>query len=159
MRRSANAIGLLALVTLFWMTQRALSGPDRLTGPVPTHFDFAGRPNAWGSPAMLWLLPVIALAMFALLSVVGRLPMRLINLPVAVTDENLPRIRSLLGDLLAALWAELACTFLLIQWAAIRAARYPQRLLPGWLLPLTVGVILLTTLSFVVAMRRTARSC
>src|ERR1017187_4836177 len=64
MRKSLEAIGLIALAVLVWITYQALAGAERLPDRIPTHFDMAGNANGWGSPAMLLLLPVIAAGLY-----------------------------------------------------------------------------------------------
>jgi len=50
MRKLLEAVSVAGLVALYWFTWSALYGPNRLPDRVPTHFDAAGNPNAWGSP-------------------------------------------------------------------------------------------------------------
>jgi len=58
MRKALEVIGAAALAAMFWMTWSALTGPNHLRDKIPTHFDVAGRPNAWGSSITLFLLPL-----------------------------------------------------------------------------------------------------
>jgi hypothetical protein len=52
MRKLLEAISLLTLVALLWLTYATLYGPNPLTGRIPTHFDIASQPDAWGTPRM-----------------------------------------------------------------------------------------------------------
>jgi hypothetical protein len=74
MRKLLEAIGIVALLFLGWITWRALAGPDHLPDRIPTHFDIAGQPNGWGSPDSLWLLPAFGLLIYLTISVVERFP-------------------------------------------------------------------------------------
>jgi uncharacterized membrane protein len=125
MRKTLEAISLLALAILLWMTWSAFHGPEPLPERVPTHFDFAGNPNAWGSPAGLVFLPAIALALYLILSLVSCFPSAF-NYPVRVTAENRPRLQALALQMMAWLKAELLCVFAWIQWMVIDAMRHGQ---------------------------------
>jgi len=74
MRKSLEAVALAALAFQAWITYRAFFGPDPLPAKIPTHFDAAGNPNAWGSPATLLFLPAIAVFIYLLFTVVTRFP-------------------------------------------------------------------------------------
>ncbi len=143
MRKTLEAIGLGALAVLAWITYRALTGPERLPDRIPTHFDMAGNPNGWGSPAMLLLLPVVAGSLYLVMTVVARFPTAF-NYPVRVTRETLPRLQSLTLDMIAWLKAELACLFTVLQWWMIEAARSGQGRLPPLLMPVFLVVIFAT---------------
>lgn len=73
---------------------------------VPTHFNFAGEPDAWGEPwnalvlAGVWLLLAVGLA------VLSRHP-RIFNYPVPLTEENAQRLYRE-GERLM-VWTGLAC--------------------------------------------------
>src|ERR1700687_958966 len=64
--------------------------PDR----VPRHYGALGDPNAWGSKSGLWVLPVVAVGMYLLLTAASRYQ-QLINLPIRI-DRDLPEVRKLL---------------------------------------------------------------
>ena len=68
----------LALIAAAW---------DNLPDVVPSHFDAAGVPDAYGDRSVLLLEPVVALALWALLAVARRRP-ELWNFPVRVTPRN-----------------------------------------------------------------------
>ena len=68
MRKTIEVLALLVLAYLSWITFWALNGADRLPDRVPTHFDISGRPNAWGSPGMLWILPAVGLGLYLLMT-------------------------------------------------------------------------------------------
>ena len=108
MRRSLEAIGLFALAGLLWVTCSALYGPEPLPARVPTHFDLAGHPNGWGSPAALFLLPAIALVLYCGMTLVARYP-SVFNYPVRVTPANRPRLEEITISLLTWIKVEMVC--------------------------------------------------
>ncbi len=157
MRKTLEAISLAALVLLVWITWRALCGPGHLSGSVPTHFDLAGRPDGWGSPAMLLLVPAVAALLYLLPTVVRRFPSAF-NYPVPVTTENQPRLQALALDMIACLKAELICLFAWLQSLAIQAARHPGEGLhaPFVTIPASVVLVFATIAWHIKAMRRAA---
>jgi len=76
MRKTIEALGLMVLGFLFWMTYTARYGPERLPDRIPTHFDISGQPNAWGPPSILWLLPVIGAGLYLLMTALASIRFR-----------------------------------------------------------------------------------
>jgi uncharacterized membrane protein len=156
MRKNLEAISLGALVLLLWITWRALYGPARLPDRIPTHFDFAGHANGWGSPGMLWLFPVVAVGIYLLMTMVARIPATF-NYPVPVTVENRPRLEALALSMIAWLKAEILCLFAWIQWMIVVAARQGHNSLSPALMPVCTVAILATVGWHIAAMFRAAK--
>lgn len=57
---------------------------------IPMHFDFAGNVDRYGSRGEWFLLPAVALAVYAGLTFLARVPHRF-NFPVRITPENAAR--------------------------------------------------------------------
>src|SRR5579863_833739 len=93
MRRTLELICLGLLAVLLWFTYSALNGAESLPDRIPTHFDISGQPNAWGSPQFLWLLPVVGTGLYLLMTALASIRFRRYNLPVRVTETNLPFIQ------------------------------------------------------------------
>ncbi len=156
MRKSLEVVALFALFLLFWITYAALEGPNRLPDRIATHFDAAGNANGWGPPTVLWVLPVAALGLYLLMSVVARFPSAW-NYPVRVTRENLDRLQSVALNMVALLKTELVCFFALLQWAIVHSARSGHGRAFALLVPVLLVVVFGTIgLSFM-AMLRAAR--
>jgi uncharacterized membrane protein len=143
MRKALEAVGLASLAALIWITYWALHGPDRLPDRVPTHFDAAGNPNAWGSPSAMIFLPVIACSLYFLMSVVTRFP-DAFHYPVRTTPQNIVRLQALTLDMIAWLKVELALLFTVLQWAFIQSAHTGDGHLFPMILPVTIVVIFST---------------
>ena len=155
MRNLLGAVALAGLVTLAFLTYSALYGPNRLPDRVPTHFDSAGNPNGWGSPHAMIVMPVIAGAVYLLMTVVSRFPSAF-NYPVRTTPEIVPRLQAVTLQMLAWLKAELMWLFAALQWAFIHSAHTGEgRLFPA-LLPVVLFVVLGTLGWHLVALFRTA---
>lgn len=81
------AIGLLALLLLglqvYLIIQYWADLPERL----PTHYNFRGEPDDYGSKTSILSLPLIGLGLFVMMTFVALNPQSM-NMPVRVTDEN-----------------------------------------------------------------------
>lgn len=75
-----EALGVLcAVISLIYMAIKVAS----LEGPVPTHFGFDGKPDGYGEPATLLLVPVIMLVVILTMALISSLSSpRKWNLPV-----------------------------------------------------------------------------
>lgn len=158
MRKILEPIALAALAVLILITFRALYGPNRLPDSIPTHFDLAGRPDGWGSPLTLILLPAMGLFVYLLMTVVARFPSAF-NYPVRVTSENRPRLQTVAIRMILWLKAELVCLFGWLQWSTIHAARHPGESLSAahFMAPVSILLVFGTIGWHFVAMRRAAK--
>jgi uncharacterized membrane protein len=135
-----------------------LFGAYHLPDRIPTHFNFAGQPNGWGSPSSLMELPVVAVVIYLGMTLLARFP-ESFNYPVEVTAENRPRLEALTLDLIAWMKMEMVCLFAWIQWVIIEMARRGRGDLSFMaLLPVFLVALFGTIIWFIVAMRRAARA-
>jgi uncharacterized membrane protein len=153
MRKLLEIISLVALGTLLWISGAALYGPKKLPDRIPTHFDFAGSPDAWGSARMLLLLPGLALFLYLTITLVSRFP-NSFNYPVRVSAQNKARLQSIAIHMLAWLKAETICLLLLLQYYTLEAARSSRLGLPPFLMAGALVVIFATMGGHIAAMRR-----
>jgi uncharacterized membrane protein len=144
MRKTAETVGLAMLAVLFWITYSALNGTEKLPDRIPTHFDISGQPNAWGPPRTVWLLPIIGTGLYLLMTVLGSIQFRRYNLPVPVTEANLPYIQEQTSVMVAWIKCELLCLFAYLQWSIIQSARTSQFRLSPLLIPVFLVVVLST---------------
>jgi len=80
---------------------------------IPTHFNFAGEVDGWGSRGTLWLMPIIGALIDLTIAVTGRFP-RSWNTGVRVTVFNRTRVYRIVRDLLADLRLACASMFALL---------------------------------------------
>ena len=156
MRKVLELIGAAALAALFWITCAAMTGPNRLPDKIPTHFDIAGNPNAWGSSSSLFLIPVVGLVLYLSITIVSQFP-SVFNYPVRITPENRPRLQALAVHMITWLKVETICLFLWIQSSTIGSARHQALGLPLMLMPFSLLAVFLTMSWYIVAMRRAAK--
>ncbi len=157
MRRTFEAIALAALAVLWAITWRALAGPGQLPARIPTHFNAAGQPNAWGPPGALWLLPVVASGLYLLISLVSLFPSTF-NFPVRVTPVNRPLLEAITLQMISCLKAELACLFLYIQGTILASARNGHAALSPLVMPLFLVAIFANIGWHLAAVIRAARA-
>jgi uncharacterized membrane protein len=157
MRRTMEAICLGLLAVIFWFTYSALHGTERLPDRVPTHFDVSGQPNAWGSADFLWFLPIVATGVYVLLTVLGSIRFRRYNLPVRVTEANLPFIQDQTILMMAWIKCEILSLFVYVQWSIVQSARNGAFRLSPLLIPVFLAVIFSTVGWHLVALVRGAR--
>jgi uncharacterized membrane protein len=158
MRKSLEAISLMVLVWTGWITWQALHGAKQLPARIAVHFDMAGNPDGWDSPSMLPLFPVVAVAIYLLMTLVTQFP-ESFNYPVEVTAENRPRLEALALEMITWLKTEMVCLFAWIQWVIIEMARRGRGDLSFMaLLPVFLVMIFGTVAWSIVAVRRAAHS-
>jgi uncharacterized membrane protein len=144
MRKTMEVVGLGMLAVLYWITYSALNGAEKLPDRIPTHFNISGQPNAWGPPGFLWFLPVVAIGLYLLMTVLGSIQFRRYNLPVPVTESNLPFIQEQTGVMVSWIKCELLCLFTYLQWSIIQSARTSEFRLSPLLIPVFLAVIFST---------------
>jgi uncharacterized membrane protein len=156
-RKSLEAISLVALAVLGWITWQTINGPVPLPDRIPTHFDASGISNGWGPASTLWLLPVVAAALYLLITILAQLP-NAFNYPVRLTAENRARLAALTLQMIAWLKVEWVCLFVGIQWSIIDSIRQGAGKLSPALVPLFLVAVSATLGWHVVAVFRTVRA-
>ena len=156
-RKTIEALALFMLGYLGWITYWALNGPDKLAEQVPTHSDSSGRPNAWGSPAILWMLPVVAASLYLLFTALAGLQPGAFRLPVRMTEMNLPFIQKKTSEMAAMIKTEMMCLFSYIQSGIIRGARIGEFRLWPTVVPVFMLVIFATLGIYAAVIIRGAR--
>jgi hypothetical protein len=156
LRKTLQAIAVLGLAFIWAETLIALYGPHALPARVAIHFDAAGNANGWGTPAVLWLLPVIVTLVYGLMAWATRYP-SVFNYPVRVTPATRPCLESLTCSMIAWMQAELVCLFAWIQWATIASARRGAGTLSQWTMLAGILVIWATIAVYIVSVVRKAR--
>jgi len=157
MRKTIEVLALIVLGYLSWITYWALNGLDRLPDRVPTHFDISGHPNAWGSPTLLWVLPAVGAGLYLLFTGLASVRFRSYNLPVRVTQANLPLIQEKTSEMIAWIKTEMLCLFVYIQSGIIQGARVGAFRLSPAIVPIFLVVIFATLGIYMVVIIRGAR--
>jgi uncharacterized membrane protein len=119
--------------------------PDK----IPTHFDFAGTPDHWGSKYSLLLLVGVTIVLYVGLSILTRFP-HIYNYPFAITDENRRQQYSLARNMVTALKAELVCVFVFMTWQTVNVACGRAGDLTGWFMPAFLLIVFGTVIIYFV---------
>lgn len=157
MRKTLLVLALAGLAGIWIITTQAIYGAHALPARFATHFDAAGNANGWGSPKMLWLLPIIATAMAVLLTLVSRYP-GAFNYPVRITPGMRPRLEAITLNMIAWLRVELVLLFLWIQYAIIQSARAGSNRVSPWFVPFVIVLVFATIGWHFAAILRVGRS-
>jgi uncharacterized membrane protein len=131
MQKYLDAISLAALAVLLAFTTFALYGPGRLPDHIPTHFDQLGRADAWTTPSSFEVLPVIAVIVYLVLSVVTAFSWLAKN-AAQQNPDGVPGLEAIFLKLITWIKAELIGVFAYIQISSIQAVRR-QELASSWL--------------------------
>jgi uncharacterized membrane protein len=123
-------LGLLAVVAWYWVD---------LPARVPMHFNAAGQADRWGSKRELLFVPVIAVVIYLLLSVLGRFP-QLYNYPWPITEANAAEQYRLARRLILDLKALMPAVFCVITFAVCLGAKGTQ-ILGVWFLVSSLGAV------------------
>lgn len=128
------AIGLLVLLALpvFYYGQ--------LPEQIPTHFGANGLPDKFGPKLTLWLLPIVGLCIYGLMTFVNRRP-DWFNFPVKITAENAARQYGLAVRLIRLLKAMVTVLFAYLVWGTIHVAHGGSDGLNSWVLALPLATL------------------
>jgi len=143
-------IALLAIAATWGMIAFSWKSlPDR----VPSHFDFAGKPDAWSGRWVLLLLPAIAVAVYAMLTGIRSIPHRF-NYPWRITPENAARQYRMAVSLIVWLKTEVVFMFAYLTWETIHTAQGNSVGIGRFFLPVVIGGLFATIAIYMVAAAR-----
>ena len=126
--RVANIICIITIaVMVILLVLNWNSLPDR----VPTHFTFDGTPDGFGGKATLIREPIIAVVLFAIMTVAQHFP-QIWNFPVEITAQNMEREYLIAAIMLNAVKVLITLLFLLTLLSALIGG------FPAW--PMMVGI-------------------
>jgi uncharacterized membrane protein len=155
MRRILEIVSLAALGILWAITWLSFHGQSPLPASIPTHFNAAGQPDAWGPPSALYLLPAVALGLYLLISLLSRLPVSFRS-SARITEQGRQQIETITRTMVASLKAELTVLFATIQGFILQGIQTGHAGLPPLLVPAFLAVLFATLIAYIVAMLRAA---
>jgi uncharacterized membrane protein len=150
-KKILEAVSLVILGAMAWMTWSALHGSDPLPESVATHFDSAGNANAWGSPGGIVLLPLFGVLIYGVFSA-APIFRSAFSYPVKVTEDNRERLEALALQLISFLKVEALAVFLWIEHSVLQAMRQGSCDFHAGLMPIILGVVLGTVGIHIAAM-------
>lgn len=135
-----------------------------LPSRIPTHFNFAGRPDKWGSPHTLWLLlgiQVLTVGLMLFIPILGRKFPGTVNLGTRRLSDYTPEQRELVMPLLEQMTGFMSIAaslfFVYIIREMIRAAEQTRSMTHiGWAAGLFVGSMVGISIYYVRRMGKVA---
>lgn len=147
----------LGLVTLLSSVVFLIYHYGNLPDTIPRHFNAAGEPDGFSKKGIIWLLPLIAIGLYAGLIWLSRLltqPRFLPNIP----DEQIPSYLRLITRFIRWLKLIIVALFGYLMWGSIQVALGHTDTLSPWLLPVTIAVFGTTLAWLIVKSRRFNRA-
>ncbi|MBN1199791.1 MAG: DUF1648 domain-containing protein [Bacteroidales bacterium] len=144
---------ILAIVSLLCFLGFTLYSMTRLPETIPTHFNSGGEPDTYGSKNSLWMLPVVALVIYSILTLVGKIPEKF-NYPVRITQANARVQYTLRSRFLRYLKLAMVLMFFFISYKTVMIALGNTRGLGMWFLPVFLGIILIPIILYLILARR-----
>lgn len=118
---------------------------NRLPETIPTHYNFAGEADQWGSKRTIFIFPVLMLFMFLLFYFLAKVP-HIHNFPFKVTEENAGRVYPLSRLMLVVLNFEIICMF------AYLTMDITGKFFGQWFTIVTLSVPIMTIIFFLIAL-------
>lgn len=88
---------------------------------IPTHFGPSGQADAWGGKGSLLFLPILVIAMYTLLTVIGRFP-HIYNYLCEITENNARFQYQNARTMMVWLKTEIIFIFGYIEWKTVQVA-------------------------------------
>lgn len=130
-----RVIEIIGLIALFLLIGLPIYFYNQLPDIIPTHFDFNGQPDDFQSKWLIWLGPIVGLAMYILLSVINKAPHKF-NYPVSLTEENVEQQYIIATKMIRVLRTIIVAMFAYLAYASIQISMNNQNDLGAWFLPL-----------------------
>jgi uncharacterized membrane protein len=111
-----EALGLLSLVLMIGLS---VYHYNDLPATIPTHFGADGQPDQTGSKTTLWILPVLSVIIFSLMTILSRFPHNF-NYMVNITPENAERQYTMATRLIRFMKMLAILIFTFITWRTIQ---------------------------------------
>lgn len=126
---------------------------DKLTGPVPIHYNVFGQVDVWGNRSFFWLLPSLSLVFYIGISILERYCPKL-NYPVKVTNSNANSLYRLALGLLRHIKFLTILLFAYINNASMSVAMSRSDGLNGYVLTVLLVGLMIVLFTYIVRMMR-----
>ncbi len=133
---------------LFLTFMMAVYGYVVLPETVPTHFNFKGQPDSYGSKISILFVPLVSLVLTIGLTWLNHYP-EIFNYPVKITEENADKQYKNAQTAIRWLKVVINVIFLLITWAIFVSANSSVSTQLAWILPIIVFLPLFVIFLFI----------
>jgi len=137
------------MVLGFWI-HLILNYPG-LPETIPTHFNAAGEADGFGKKSSIFMLPIIASILYALMTVLNFFP-HIYNFPTKITPENAFRQYTNATQMIRVVKLGLLLLFFSIEIKTVKTAIGKAEGLGDWFLPLTFLLLVFPLIFFTTRM-------
>ena len=138
--------GVAAVISLWIFLMTSYSN---LPDVIPFNFNTAGQADGFDNKSKIFILPVIATALFVVMTILSRFP-HFFNYPVKITENNAQFQYENMTRMLRLVKLSLVLVFGCIVFQTIRTATGNADGLGVWLLPTTLAIIFIPVIYFAV---------
>ncbi len=146
--KTLEVAGLLVLFS-FWI-HLVIHYPS-LPETIPTHFNAAGEADGFGKKSSIFMLPIIASILYALMTVLNFFP-HIYNFPTKITPENAFRQYTNATQMIRVVKLGLLLLFFSIEIKTVKTAIGKAEGLGDWFLPLTFLLLVFPLIFFTTRM-------
>ena len=137
----------LAWMGLLFLWIYTLIHYSQLPDTIPSHYNFKGEVDDFGSKRIMWILPGILTVVVAGLTVLNRYP-QIFNYPTTITEENAARQYSMATRLIRFLKLALVVFVIFIDTKITKSAHDNQSDLGWWFVPALLISIFIPTMIY-----------
>ncbi|WP_054950689.1 DUF1648 domain-containing protein [Numidum massiliense] len=138
LEKTLNIISLIFfLAILVYLIARWSAIPDK----IPTHFNFKGEADRWGNKGSIWLLPIVGVFPWVIMTFFEKVP-HMLNFPTKITEENAERQYKNCRLMINVLKNEILLLFVYLIYTTERVACGHRETIGTW----TIPIILIVTL-------------
>lgn len=145
-----ESISWLALIGLWYLV---LANYSTLPETIPIHFNLAGKADGFGNKGNLFILPIISTIVFIAMSFLNKYP-HTFNYLKTITEENALYQYSNATRFIRFLKLITVIIFGLISFEIIQIANKNTEAFNIWLLPLTLGLLLVSMAYYIIKMKQ-----
>jgi uncharacterized membrane protein len=124
-----------------------------LPSSMPTHFDFFGKPDGYGSKNTMLMLPIMSSGLYAMLTILERFP-KIYNYSVDINELNAAFMYQTGREMMVVLKTVIVAIFAYIDFATVETARGAWNGLSPWFLIVSLVILFGSMIYYIVRMKR-----
>ena len=151
LKNADKALNIAAFIALAVLWAQASSAYFHLPDVVPTHFNFKGEADAFGSPDSIFIGPAIGSVLFVLMTILLRYPYKM-SYNVTITPENAAFHYATASRMIRYLRFSIMLLFIGIEYVTIHTAHNPEFEIGGWFIAVIMVFIHFPVFFFMIKM-------
>lgn len=140
-----------SFISLFYLFYYVFTNYSILPEQIPMHFNSSGEIDDFGSKSNIFLLPVIALGIYTLLTIINKFP-HTFNYLTEITNKNAYVQYKLATRMIRFLKLDIILIFTFITFQIIREAKTGNSNLGEWFIPIIIGSSFVPIIIFIILM-------